>query len=188
MARRRIDRDDVDKLHDCGLHIPTRTVYLGDIEREHVLEFTKNLRLLDSTSQEPITICINSAGGCVDLGLAVIDAIRACRSPVTGMVEANAESMAIIILQACDERVAYPNSLLMAHTGTDELPEMPGREAKSRWLFEQKLNARADAYLIEHSKKKHSKKKWQELLDAGIYMTGTDALEWGWLDRLVEVE
>lgn len=126
---KRHTRDDIDQLHDYSIYLPTRTLYMGSEDND--AEFgesgvdgamaervIKNLHILDTMSQEPITILMNNIGGDINHGLAIYDAILTCRSHVTIKVFGHAMSMGSIILQAADERVMSPNSSQMIHYGS----------------------------------------------------------------------
>jgi len=60
-------------------------------------------------------LIINSEGGSVTAGISIFNTIRAHPGRVTGIVNGAAFSMASYILQACDHRLVYSNSLLMIH-------------------------------------------------------------------------
>lgn len=122
----RINRDDVDKLYDYDLYIPSRTIYMGSVEAgengdsgvdaimaERVI---KALHLLDQ-KDEPITIITNNPGGDWYHGMAIFDAIKGCQSHVTIKVYGMAMSMGAVILQAADKRVMMPNARFMMHYG-----------------------------------------------------------------------
>lgn len=123
----RINRDDVDKLYDYDLYIPSRTIYMGSVESdmengesgvEAVMaeRVIKALHLLDQKN-EPITIIMNNPGGDWFHGMAIYDAIKACQSHITIKVYGMAMSMGGVILQAADKRVMMPNSRFMMHYG-----------------------------------------------------------------------
>lgn len=125
----KFSRDDVDKFHDYSLYIPKRTLYMGSEENsmdsgesgtdggmaERVI---KNLLILEGLSLDPITIIMNNLGGEFLHGLAIYDAVKACRSHVTIKVFGHAMSAGSIILQAADDRVMAPHSSQMIHYGT----------------------------------------------------------------------
>lgn len=125
----RVNRDDIDKLHDYGIYLPTRTIYMGSedtsvdgdesgTDAKMAERLVKNLRVLDSQNAEPITIIMNNIGGYEYHGYAIYDAIVACRSKVTIEVLGHAMSMGSVILQAADERVMHPRARMMIHYGT----------------------------------------------------------------------
>lgn len=125
---KRVNRDDIDKFHDYSLYIPTRTVYMGSesvddgsesgVDAAMAARVIKNLNILDSLSAEPISIIMNNPGGDVNHGLAIYDAIKACRSHIVMTVFGHAMSMGSIILQAADERIMSPMSSQMIHYGS----------------------------------------------------------------------
>lgn len=125
----RMNRDDIDKFHDYSIYIPQRTIYMGsegateEDNDEHGVDYLmaertiKNLHILDMQSQDPITIIMNNPGGDTYHGMAIYDAVRACRSHVTIKVFGHAMSMGSIILQAADERIMAPSAKFMIHYG-----------------------------------------------------------------------
>lgn len=62
----------------------TRSVMLtGEITKESADQVVRQLLVLDSESDEPITVYINSPGGDVDAGFAIYDMVRFISAPVT---------------------------------------------------------------------------------------------------------
>jgi ATP-dependent protease ClpP protease subunit len=197
---KRLNRDDVDKLHDYGLHIPTRTVFLeGGYDEEGnelgvgfsmAQRTIKNLRMLDHAADAPITLVINTEGGCTLNGMGIFDAVRACRSPVKGLVIGNAQSMGCVILQACDERVATRYSTIMYHAGTtDGSPGLPFREGKRSAEYDFAHGGRIDQIVYARVKEKKPTLSWQKFkveCDRGIYCSATEALDWGFIDGIEE--
>ncbi len=75
------------------------------------------LSYLDGVSSDPIHLLVNSPGGSVTAGLAVIDCMRGLRSPVHTHAYGLAASMGAVIL-ACGEpggRSVSPNATVMIH-------------------------------------------------------------------------
>lgn len=63
--------------------LKTRSLFLtGEINMEMADKFIKDLVVLDSESQDPIKVYINSPGGDVNSGFAIYDMIRFVSSPV----------------------------------------------------------------------------------------------------------
>lgn len=123
----RINRDDVDKLYDYDIYIPSRTIYMGSTESsitdgesgtEAVMaeRVIKALHLLDQ-KDEPITIIMNNPGGDWYHGMAIYDAIKSCKSHVTVKGYGYIMSMGAVIMQAADNRIIAPNAKLMIHYG-----------------------------------------------------------------------
>ncbi|MFA6466938.1 MAG: ATP-dependent Clp protease proteolytic subunit [Patescibacteria group bacterium] len=62
-----------------------------------------------------ITVWITSDGGNIDAGLNIYDILRNYPGRVTGLVIGSARSIALVILQACNERQAHTNSTVFLH-------------------------------------------------------------------------
>ena len=95
-----------------------REIYLDDyINDESVEKIIKLLMFLNAKNDsEEITLYINSNGGEVVEGLRLYNFIKHILSaPVTGIVIGNADSMAIVVLQACKIRKALKTSTFYLH-------------------------------------------------------------------------
>lgn len=99
--------------------VDTRTIYLyGEIDNKKAYEVCKELKYLDFIdSSKEITLEINSIGGEVSSGFAIIDTINCIKAPVKGIVCGTAASMAAIVLASCSKgkRYALPHSTIMIH-------------------------------------------------------------------------
>jgi ATP-dependent Clp protease protease subunit len=198
VSSRTAKADDIDRLHDYGIHPASRTVFLetpiDDEGGEHGVGYSmaqraiKNLRLLDAASADPITLIINTDGGYITHGVAIYDAIRMCRSEVRGLVIGNAQSMGCVILQACDVRSATTHSTIMYHAGTmDGAPGAALREGIRAVAYEVALGDRIDALMLARVREKKPKltvAKFRALLDHGLYLSSAEAIEWGLLDHI----
>jgi ATP-dependent Clp protease, protease subunit len=199
---KRVNRDDIDKFHDYSLHIPSRTLYMGS---EHVsdddfsesgVEATmaerqiKNLHILDNISDDAITIIMNNPGGDVNHGLAIYDAIKACRSHITIKVFGHAMSMGSIILQAADERIMSPNSSQMIHYGSLGVD----KEAKTVYKIVEEYK-RIDKWMeemyLEKMKKKQphfTKARLKGMLLHDTFLTAKQSVELGLADKILGEE
>lgn len=120
--------DTIADVHLYGLDVKNREMYLhgyiGNTDEDPGVEyrmatnFYKNIRILDTLSNDPIIIHMHSIGGNWADGMAIYDAILLCKSYVTVIAYGQAESMSSIILQAADKRVLTPNSHFMLHYGS----------------------------------------------------------------------
>lgn len=87
----------------------------GGVGFSMVKKAQKKFLALDSQSDDPVWILINSGGGSVDAGLILIDTFRAAKSPVYCLVESKAYSMAAITLLFCDRKYALEHATIMLH-------------------------------------------------------------------------
>lgn len=115
-------------LHNYGIDIDNREIFLhsyfteGDdesgIDYRSAVNFEKNLRCLDSISNDPIIVHMHSPGGDWSDGLGIYDSVLKCSSPVGFLAYAKAESASGIIFQAADLRILMPNAYVLIHYGS----------------------------------------------------------------------
>lgn len=86
----------------------------GQINDDMVVPFVTALDEQIKTGS--VVIEINSPGGAVDAGFMMVKAIEAAPVPVVCIVDGEAASMAMYLLQACDVRVMTTRSILMIHS------------------------------------------------------------------------
>ena len=194
---KRINRDDVDKLYDYDLYIPTRTVYMGSTESN--MEFgesgvetimaervVKALHLLDQQNA-PITIIMNNPGGDWYHGMAIYDAIKACQSHVTIKVYGMAMSMGAIIFQAADSRMMAPNSRFMIHYGTEAIGTTHSKIFK-KWADEsEKNNETMEQIFLDKMLEKDSKTKLstlKKMLDYDTILSPKETIDLGLADGI----
>lgn len=187
---KRVNRDDIDKYHEFGLHLPTRTIsFFADVDADSVRALLRNLHILDSASDAPITIQLATDGGDVDAGLAAYDAIRACRSEVTIVCVGSVQSVGTVILQAGDRRAARQHVTIMYHDGTDALPDTPLREAFRSMRHSERVSRRVDEIVLARIREKKPSYSPTTLVNQslrGIYLFPEEALELGLIDEIAE--
>lgn len=110
---------DIYNIDNGDFFIKTRTVFLyGEIDTMSAYEVGGRLKYLDFLdSAEPITLEINSPGGEVSSGLAIIDTINCISAPVRVVVCGMAASMAALVAASGTRgmRYALPHSNIMIH-------------------------------------------------------------------------
>lgn len=98
--------------------IKTRRLFLvGEID-EIVSTYICNYLQMLSLEKKPIHLYINTPGGCLSSGYAIVDQMLACSCPVYTIVCGQAHSMGAIIAAFGQKRHRYstPNSSLMLHS------------------------------------------------------------------------
>lgn len=99
----------------------------------------------------PIVLVINSFGGAVFDGVALMDAIRQSKTPVVGVCTGYAMSMAFSIFSVCHVRVSMPNAVFMYHDGSECVINTTTKVAD--WTaFSPKLTNRVNKMIAENSK------------------------------------
>lgn len=194
-------RDDVDKFHDYSLYIPKRTIFMGSEEysQEHGESGTdglmaeriiKNLTILEGLSNDPIVIVMNNIGGDFNHGLAIYDAIKACKSHITIKAFGNAMSMGSIIFQAADERIMAPNATQMIHYGTWSFSGHS--KTGQKWA---KDNERLDTWMeemylarIKEKQPQFPMAKLKKMLDHDTFITAEESILLGLADKILNDE
>lgn len=93
-----------------------RKLFLYDaVTPDSVSDLTQCIMMLDSVNHDPIELYINSPGGSIDDGFALIDLMRNVKSPIHTIAQGTVASMASLIFIAGNLRFAYKHSVLMYH-------------------------------------------------------------------------
>ena len=191
-------KDEIDRFHDYGIYLPTRTI---DLSSEEAMEDSesgvdsamykkavKNLHILDSLSNEPITVIINTFGGDKFHMRAVYDAIKECKSKVVAKVFGSAMSAGSIILQAADERIMMPSSTQMLHYGT--WGHNDHSKIYRKWSEESlKVDSWMEKVYLERIREKHpdfTLAKVKKMLDFDTIISAEQSVKLGLADRVGE--
>lgn len=188
----------VEKYHDLGLFLPTRTVYVGSekvddagdesgVDARMVERFLKNLHALEHLSSEaPIDVVMNNPGGDVYSGLAMYDAIMESPCGIRITVRGHAMSMGSIVLQAADERVMGPNAVMMVHYGT--FAGTGHAKTMLKWMREEeRINAWMEQVYLNRITQKapyYSLEELQAMLNHDTFLTAQQAVDLGLADRV----
>lgn len=189
---RRTTLDNHSLYFDHGIWLPDKTLDLtGDIEEFVTFRAMKGLKILDDQpDQLPITIRLSTVGGELYDGLAIYDAIRACRSRVEIIGYGKIMSMGAVILQAADPegRLLMPNATILVHQGysgiTMDHPETVQRFAKE----DKRIRAKINRILYERSKISGStltQKQFIEQIQFDTWMSPETTIAHGLADRVL---
>lgn len=202
MARKKTDKDTIEILHDYGVHVETRTIWLessqnheGDedgVNYSMLITFLKNLHLLESINHDPITIVIHTGGGYITDGMAIYDAIKSSPCHITIKVMGIAMSMGIIILQAADHREISEHGRLMFHLGSGHSGGNHIYEAANAVASDISIAKAIDDIIygkisakMKADGKKYSRNKYKEHNYNGKFMLAKEALEMGLVDTII---
>lgn len=178
---------DIYSISQNDFFTQTRTVFLcGEINSALACDINYRLKYLDYLdSKSPITIEINSPGGEVSSGLAIIDTMNCIESPIKIVVCGMAASMAALIA-ACGTkgmRYALPHSTIMIHQplggfGTSQASDI---EIYAKKILQTKkiLNG----ILADCCGK--DVKEIETDTDRDNYMSAEEAKEYGLIDEIV---
>lgn len=123
-------RDSVSEVHNYNIDVKNRHLYISEfddsgesagVDHRMLQNFIKNINLLTLTSKEPITIHMQTVGGCWYSGMGIYDAIKNCKCKTTFIGYGQLCSMGTVIIQAANKRLITPNSTFMVHWGSSEI-------------------------------------------------------------------
>lgn len=157
----------------------------------------KNLHMLNkANSTAPVTIHLHSCGGDFVEGMAIYDTLKLMPYHKKIIAYTHARSMSSIVFLAGDERIMLPHGYFMFHRGTfgiwaDALTVYSNVEwAKKQ--DDQMMKIYIDA-LKTKGKFKSKSEKWIEAMlneqmnqKADCYLSAEEALQWGFVDKILE--
>lgn len=201
----RINKDHLDKWFEHNVDLDNRTIWIGSIkiddnENESGVDaklsesVIKGIHLMEKSAPEgdkPFMIYLNTPGGSEFDGLAIHDAIKACRNHVTIIVWSKAWSMGSYILQAGDKRILAKNSTVMIHEGTLDLPPNEHPRIVKQWFkyyFDVQEPA-LNAILMDRIREKHPEfkdRKLEEMCKFDTILTPQQAIDLGLADEILE--
>ena len=164
-----------------------RIIFLGSPINDAVANTViAQLLFLDSENKDQdIKIYVNSPGGSVSAGLAIYDTMQYVRPDVSTICVGMAASMGAVILSggAKGKRMALPNSEVMIH---QVMGGMEGQAADIKIHAEHilKVKDKLDKILVKHTKRTLS--QIEKDTDRDNYMSPTDAIEYGIIDKVVK--
>ena len=165
-----------------------RILFLSEeIDAAVATSITASLLFLDLSSQDEITLYINSVGGSVSDGLLTIhDTLQYIKSPVKTICIGEAYSSAAVILAAGSKgrRFAFPHAKIMIHN--IQVEEMSGtqKEIQEESKRVKELNQVLMSLIANHTKQPLKKIRRDCLKDK--YFTPEEAIKYGLIDGIVE--
>ena len=170
--------------------------FLRDITDEQAEAFSKAILIMSATRSGrpdlPITVFVNSGGGSVGAGLAVIEMINRMRRQfgvvINTAVTGYAYSMGAIVVQAGDQRTMGKLSTMMLHAGTWILTG----DAEKIFQDYHKLATHYEEVvsdLFARRTKKHDAAWWKEFVYSGRerFLSAAECLELGLVDEVIDL-
>lgn len=188
-------KDSLDRYIDHDLLLEQRLIWIGSNVRDDGEEsgtdaamserLIKSLNILQlgAKAEEPITIQMANLGGVWHHGMAMYDAIRACRAHIKIECFGFCMSAAAILLQAADERILHANCRFMIHDGEDGYVGKP-RDFEA-WARESN-KLRRDMYRIFAERSGQSVGYWSKRCAVDYIMSSEEAVREGLADSVVQ--
>lgn len=175
--------EDIDRLFDYHIHIKSRTLFISsDINDEAAQYFIKGMHVLNKSNKQRINIVLNSPGGDWYSGLAIYDAILSSNCPTIIEVYGHAMSMAALILESGDIRIAHKNTTIMLHDGQHSFDGKP-RDLEA-WA-KHSTNQRNLLYNILSKRSGKSVRYWQDRCTHDCILNAEEAKNVGLIDKII---
>lgn len=146
-------------------------------------KIVKQMLFLDSQNDQDITFYINSPGGVISSGLAIIDVMSAIKSDVATVVCGQAASMGAVLLAAGTKgkRYAWKNSRVMIHQPLIS-GHMYGPASDIQIQAEEMLRIRQTLNKLLAEASGQSIAKIEADTDRDLFMTADEAKAYGLVD------
>jgi len=163
-----------------------RIIFIGSAIDDDIanLIVAQLLFLQSEDAEKDISIYINSPGGSVTAGMAIYDTMQFIKCNVATYCIGQASSMGAVLLTAGTKgkRLSLPNSRIMIHQPSG------GTQGQSTDIaIQAKEILKCKAKLVDivalHSGQKA--KKVEEDMDRDYFMSPTEALEYGLIDKVI---
>lgn len=148
----------------------------------HILQFNRENCGIDPAERKPILLYVNSNGGEVDSGFALIDAIMNSKTPVYTINLGFQYSMGFLIGIAGHKRFATKNSKFLMHDGQNYVYDS-GMKAQDRMEFNKRTAERERQYILSRSKM--TGEEYDSKLRVEYFMFADEAKEKGFVDFIV---
>ena len=168
-----------------NLHNKARTVFVtGTIDDRLSHRVVAQLvHLNNENAKLPIVMVINSGGGVVTSGYAILDTMKALDAPIVTYAVGHAESMAAILLAAGEKgrRFCSPNARIMIHQPHHSMSGMTSDILIKATKAEETRNALTMS-LVETTGRTFE--EVEKALDRNTYLFAESAKQFGIVDRV----
>ena len=133
-----------------------------------------------------ISVHVNSSGGDVFDGISIGNTLRSHKGPVTIVVDGLAASIASVIAQAGQERIAQPGAMYMIHDAFGACLGNSAEMSKMAQTLDQVSDNIADIYAA--SSGRGSADTWRDAMKEETWYTADEAVAAGLADRVGDGE
>ncbi len=176
---------DVNELVEQKL-LENRQIFLwGGVDDDTAKDLVSKLLYLEATKPgEPITFFVNSPGGVISSGMAIIDTMHLISSPVKTVCMGLAASMGSLILSAGQkgQRYIFPNGKVMIHQPSVDF--LYGQASDLEIQAKQILRTREAVAVMLGKNCGKSKDRILKDLDRDYWMDAEESIEYGIVDAI----
>lgn len=170
--------------------------FVGAIDDQHAELFSRSLLLMSvarsGRTDRPITVYVNSGGGSVGSGFAMMEMVyhvkREYNVKVNTHITGAAYSMAAVLVQAADRRTMGPMSTMMLHSSSWVLSGEDEKIFKDyQKLSEHYQNVTSQVFAKRTAK--HDARWWRRFVYSGRdrFLGAEECLELGLVDEICQV-
>ena len=161
----------------------SRIIFIDDVIDAKMANYVvMKLMYFDALNNDDITIYINSLGGSVADGLAIIDAMRLVKSKVNTIGYGTVASMAAIILASGEKRSCMKHTRCMIH---QVFGGMQGTVSDVEIAYNNMLEIKDELMNLLAFKVKKSRKQVEKDCDRDYWLSAVKAKEYGLIDEVL---
>lgn len=150
---------------------------------ENIIEFNRQDKGISPEKRDPIRLYINSPGGDVTEGFALVSAMKLSKTPIYTINVGECCSMAFLICIAGTRRFSLQDSIFMMHEPSG-LTVGKFSDMEDKVDFNRKYNNQIiKKHIMDHSKMKPA--KYNAVSKKDFYMLSDEALKYGFIDEIV---
>lgn len=148
-------------------------------------DFAREIAFLDADEMvDEITVRINTPGGSISEGFAIISAIQNCKKPVNTVIDGLAASMGSAIAVAGDKRYMNDFGLIMIHDPHVGLPEQELDEKTKKTLAKFK-----ESLLTIYEKQTGQNRSFiSDLMGQETWLDSSEALSYRFIDEVIKTD
>ncbi|OGY48969.1 MAG: hypothetical protein A3B89_02990 [Candidatus Buchananbacteria bacterium RIFCSPHIGHO2_02_FULL_40_13] len=166
----------------------------GEINEKMAMYVRDALMILATNDYPAIKVIITSDGGNVTIGLAIYDMLKSYPGKITGVACGFCRSFAMVVLQACDHRLALPHIKIKIHNVLVDIEKLKSevvlnRGRLDRFMASLAQDVRRDQEYINKIYSRRSgqpPKTIRQLSKSDRELTAKEALKLRLIDRIVE--
>ncbi|PKL48938.1 MAG: ATP-dependent Clp protease proteolytic subunit [Candidatus Riflebacteria bacterium HGW-Riflebacteria-2] len=179
------EKSDVNEVIEQKL-LESRQIFLwGVVEDDSAKDIVSKLLYLDAIKPgEAITLFINSPGGVISSGMAIIDTMHLIKSPVATVCMGLAASMGSLILSAGakGQRFVFPNGKIMIHQPSVDF--LYGQASDLEIQAKQILRTRESVAAILAKNCGKPKDRILKDMDRDYWMDSDESVKYGIVDAI----
>jgi len=157
----------------------------GEIDDNLANVIVSELLYLDSINNNDISLYINSPGGSITAGMAIMDTMNYIKSDVSTICLGLAASMAAFLLSCGKKGKRYilPNAEVMIH---QPLGGVNGQATEIKIVAERILNLKDKLNKLLSQNTGQDLKKIEQDTERDHFLTASETLEYGIVDKIIE--